>query len=197
VKIINLSLPKSATKSFHKFVSDFGLSSLHFIDDHFAKHMDVYNNKNLKLEDILKIYKPIEANYSCLSDTPVPMLHSYLLKKYSDENFLYIKRDKESWSKSYINHQIKNKQSFVNVPIIDKIFIKKFLGVFITDYKDITLELCNTLYEEYENQVFQHAKKINVNISVFKLEDIELEKKLNKYIKDILLNKNIKFEMII
>ena len=100
MKIFNVSLHRSATKSFHAFCNDVGgLKSLHWLGKEWE-----FEYKGLSREQVAEKFINSENDFDVRSDIPVPSIYDILHNEYPDSKFLLVLRDPGDWIKSIKNH---------------------------------------------------------------------------------------------
>jgi hypothetical protein len=163
-KIINLSMPRTATQSFHKFATQKGFSSKHFIS---KKEELLFSTMNIK--EIQGHYLTNIKLFECISDTPIPLFLKQIIKKNQEQKFLFVERSPESWADSIIKNQTKAK-SKSGYFLLDQITYNKFLGkektINALEKKDYIL-----IYENYLKYLKEVAVKSSVDLVTLNLKD--------------------------
>jgi hypothetical protein len=163
-KIINLSMQRTATQSFHKFAKSKGFTSKHFISD---KEQEIF--KSMSKKEMQDFYLSEIKNFDCISDLPIPLF----IKKIIDENkgakFLLIKRDSRDWAASVIKHQelLRRLGSYI---ALDQLTYNLFLGKH-KPISNLTIDDYVYIYENYLIYTEELSKKNGLDILTLRLED--------------------------
>jgi hypothetical protein len=96
-KIINVSLPRTATQSFHSFALAKAFSSKHFLSPDENKEL-----QNLDRQTAANKYLEIIKDFESISDTPVCLFLDEIIKNNRGATYVLIKRSPESWAESVI-----------------------------------------------------------------------------------------------
>jgi hypothetical protein len=100
MKIFNVSLHRSATKSVHAFCKGVGgLKSLHWLGTEWESEY-----KDLSREQVAEKFINSKSDFDVCSDIPVPSIYDILDNEYPDSKFLLILRDPGDWIKSIKKH---------------------------------------------------------------------------------------------
>lgn len=105
-KIINVSLPRTGTQSFHSFAEAKGFSSKHFLSEDEDKYFQTINR-----EVAASKYLDIIKNFECISDTPIFYFLDEIIKNNTDATYLLITRSPESWVSSIIRNTEANRKT--------------------------------------------------------------------------------------
>jgi hypothetical protein len=163
-KIINLSMPRTATQSFHKFATQKGFSSKHFIskrEEALFSTMSIGEIKNFYLESI--------ESFECISDTPIPLFLKQIIKKNRGEKFLFIERSPESWADSVTKNQIKAKQKSGYL-FLDQKTYNKYLGK-EKSIESMTQKDYICIYENYLKYLKEIAAKNSIDLVTLNLKN--------------------------
>ncbi len=103
MKIFNVSLHRSGTKSFHAFCQANGISSLHWpghdFDASIAPAM-----AELDRDVLWQLYAPLLDQVDACSDLPAPNLYERAYAAFPDAKFVMVRRNPESWVASVRRH---------------------------------------------------------------------------------------------
>src|SRR5581483_9713296 len=102
-KIVNLSLHRSATESFHNFMVAHGLRSSHWpgwdVDEECREPA-----ANVDTAGVFHQVRRIVEGVDACADLPFCLLYRELLQTYPDATFLLVLRPVHSWSSSVRRH---------------------------------------------------------------------------------------------
>jgi hypothetical protein len=163
-KIINLSMQRTATQSFHEFAKAKGFSSKHFISDEEQKIFSKMSKKEMQMFYLSEIKK-----FDCVSDLPVPLFIKKIIEKNKDSKFLFIKRDAKDWAMSITKHQkqLKKQNTY---PHLDQLTYSLFLGKQVS-INGLTIDDYINIYKNYLSYSEELFKKNSLDIVRLKLED--------------------------
>ena len=99
-RIINCSLHRSGTKSFHQWCQQQGLRSLHWPGAEFDDAVGVVDNPRRLWE----LYRPLANEVDAVSDLPVPLLLPQLLAASPQALYVHVIRPPAAWVQSVRRH---------------------------------------------------------------------------------------------
>jgi hypothetical protein len=160
-KIINLSMQRTATQSFHEFAKNKGFTSKHFISDKEQKMFKAMPKKEMQ-----DFYLSEIKNFDCISDLPIPLFIKKIIEKNKGAKFLLIKRDPRAWASSVTKHQGLVKR-WGNYETLDQLTYNLFLGK-NTPIPNLTIDDYVYIYENYLTYTEELFKKNSLDVN-FKL----------------------------
>jgi hypothetical protein len=172
-KIINISLQRSATQSFHKFALKKGFLSKHYLSEEEQHFLEETN-----IKESASKYLDIVDDFEVVSDTPIALFLPDIYKKYPSAIFVMFVREPEEWAKSIKNHlayiySIEKKYS-----ALDQLTYNKFLQK-NKEIKSLTEDDFINIYKNYLLYARELAKKNKIFIFEIKLASKRISQDLN------------------
>ena len=174
MKIFNFGLPKTGTFSFHRFLFNNGIRSIH-TNDGFIEHIypdDYYKFKNNERSILDYIIDKNDA----FGDLPWYSLSEEIIKKYREKSLFFVTtREARLWAKSIVKihcHMFTSQE-------ISSYHSEVFCGLITKNSIASDKKLIN-FFNEYNEKIIEFSKKHNVEVQFLKLDDIEGIKKILK-----------------
>ena len=171
IKIFNLSLHRSATKSFSGFVESHGFRAVHWpdeFDDLDFQCSDAVSNLDTRLV-FHRLHRVIEEN-DAFSDLPFSFLAEVLLDHYPDALYLMILRGVQPWIRSVRDH-IGDRE----LSVFEKLQYWKYsstMECFISKYDDSQLA---DIYVRHVVSVVNLMQRAGTSFRLFKLDELSLD----------------------
>jgi hypothetical protein len=186
-KIINISLQRSATQSFHKFALKKGFLSKHYLSEDEQSYLE-----KIDIKEANSKYLDIVDNFEVICDTPVALFLPGIYKKYPNAIFVMFVREPHIWAKSVKNHlgymhSVEKKYS-----VLDKLTYNKFLKQ-NKEIKDLTENDFMAIYKNYLLYARELAKKNKIFIFEIKLPNKRISQKMNALFDSVKKTKYKKF----
>jgi len=103
-KVFVVSLHRNGTRSVHKLLQGFGLTSIHHPGQVSNDYIEKAAANPWDIEAVYKVVKPLFAKADAFSDTPFNVLYPQLFRDYPDARFLALYRSPDLWIKSVRRH---------------------------------------------------------------------------------------------
>lgn len=175
MKIRSVGLNLSGGKGLSSFLTNAGFSTRFF-----------YPWQNLSLgdysEDISGANSYLdytEESYDAIIDIPYCFSYEHAFNKDPETKFIYIKKDIESWIKSFKNTQV----YFSHTPsrIFEELFCNIYINTGKTKMQDLTEEELRVIYTSHDDAVSLFFEN-NSNFLNVDLNDSEISNKLKTFL---------------
>lgn len=176
MKILGVSLGRSATKSLAQFLSWNGFSIKHFYNiDEIEK--GIFSED---LNGLNKYLESIDHLAEAFLDIPHSLSFEHFFKMHPDAKFIYIKRDIESWAKSM--YEVSQIWAHDNE---NTLFEKAYCNLYIKTNKnkiqDLTIKELKDIWTAHDKKISEFFKNKD-NFIEISLDDKEIENKLSSFL---------------
>jgi len=161
--ILNLSLPRTATQSFHLAAKLGGRSSVHFNE---FEYIFNYQDEETRWNE----FKKVLSGYEVVSDQPIHFFVENLMINYGSSTFVLVERDVDLWVQStkklwagIVVHKI-NEQPPIEL-------IKYVTKRDYSSFSQISDEVLREVHRKYHYDVEHLAKKHGIELIKASLDD--------------------------
>lgn len=186
-KIINVSLHRSATQSFHNFCLSAGLKSQHWPGKDFDKSCSPALEE-LNTQYVWDLYKKKVENFDSFCDIPQPFIYKEFMKEYPNGLYILVLRDTSQWIASVRRHTLKR-----NMDIMEKLQYWTILENRKEHLRDYTDDELSYGYRAHIINVVNASKQYQVELVILNLDDKKFQQKLKDSMK---VNMDIEFKSV-
>ena len=172
VRYFNLSLHRSATRSFCHFCDAIGLRACHWPGLEWDEGC-----RGLRPKAVALRFMADFSNFDAYADIPIPSIYRDLSPKYPNAKFLLILREPEEWLQSVRRH-IGGRSLYPLEQLQYKSITRRKIS-YISQLSDSQLLKG---YRRHENQVRRFFKKQSERLAVFDLATENLSEKLSEFL---------------
>ncbi len=175
-KVFNISLHRSGTQSFQKFMQAHGLRAAHWPGRDFETTC-AGAVENLDTEMVWRALEGIRAHHDTFCDLPYPLVYKEAANQYPDAKFLLILREVGSWIASV--RRLIGERPLSTFEKFQLWSISPHRFGLLTDYKDMDLERA---YLSHISRTAEFMLKKGVSFRIFWLNDQRLGSQCADYL---------------